>query len=132
MNQAKLKRILQQHVLWLETEGAEGERANLRGANLQGANLQDVNLQGADLQRANLQDVNLRRAYLLRAYLQDAHLRDANLQGADLRDAKFDINIRDCWRFDHAIFSADALPWLVLHPKWVELKDSVQIEEATA
>ena len=127
MNQAKLKRILQQHVLWLETEGAEGERANLRGANLQGANLQDVNLQGADLQRANLQDVNLRRAYL-----QGADLRDANLQGADLRGAKFDINIRDCWRFDHAIFSADALPWLVLHPKWVELKDSVQIEEATA
>ena len=122
MNQAKLKRILQQHVLWLETEGAEGERANRRGA--------------------NLQDVTLRRAYLLRAYLQDAHLRDANLQGADLRDAnlqgadlrdaKFDINIRDCWRFDHAIFSADALPWLVLHPMWVELKDFVQIEEATA
>jgi len=110
MSQEELDHKLKQHRLWIETCGAEGERANLRGADLRGAYLMD-----ADLQRASLMGVNLR---------------GVNLMDADLRGAKFDINIRDCWRFDHTKFTADALPWLILHPKWAEWKDSAQIVEA--
>ncbi len=58
--------------MWVESEGKEGERADLSGANLQGANLTQANLQGANLTGANL---------------QGAKLPFANLQGANLREA---------------------------------------------
>ena len=94
ISQPKLKKILEQHKLWLESDGEKGERADLQGA-----------------------------------YLRHADLRGAYLWRADLQDAELDINIRDCWSFGGAKFTHDALPWLILHPKWSEWKDSVQIEE---
>jgi len=142
MTQVELDRKLKQHRLWLETRGAEGERAdllgsnlrratlrgaNLRGAVLQAANLLDANLRGANLQDANLLDANLLDANLQDAELRGADLRGANLRSANLRGAKFDINIRDCWGFAHAKFTPDALPWLILHPEWTEFKGTVQI-----
>ncbi len=85
----ELAKILEAHRKWVESEGKEGERANLYRANLQGANLYRANLQGADLREANLQgadlrEANLQRADLREANLQGADLREANLQGADL------------------------------------------------
>ncbi len=68
----KLAKILEAHRMWVESEGKEGERADLSGANLQGANLTQANLQGANLTGANL---------------QGAKLPFANLQGANLREA---------------------------------------------
>ncbi len=44
-----LRKILEAHRKWVESEGKEGERADLFEANLQGANLSGANLQGADL-----------------------------------------------------------------------------------
>jgi uncharacterized protein YjbI with pentapeptide repeats len=152
MDRAEFERVLEQHKLWLEAEGAEGVLAilvgadlksaegvlanlvgaDLKGADLRGVNIRHVNLRGADLRGADLRGVNLWNANLQHANLLGADLRGVYLERTDLRDAKFDINIRDCWSFAHTKFSADALPWLMLHPKWVELKDSVQIEEATA
>ena len=67
MTKDDLKKILDDHALWLRGEG--GARANLRGANLRGANLQDTDLRWA----------NLRWADLRGADLQDADLQDANL-----------------------------------------------------
>ena len=113
MDQAELNRKLKQHQLWLETSGAEGKCVDLQNTNLQGAYLE-----WANLRRANLRDADLQRARLM----------GVNLQGADLKGAKFDINIQDCWNFAQAKFTADALPWLILHPKWAEWKDTVQIE----
>ena len=150
MDQAELDRKLKQHRLWLETSGAEGKcvdlqntnlrgeylewanlrRANLRRANLQRAYLFRANLEGADLFRVNLFRADLRYANLLDANLLDANLQSTDLLGADLKGAKFDINIQDCWNFAQAKFTADALPWLILHPKWAEWKDTVQIEGA--
>lgn len=78
----ELAEILERHKLWLDTEGEEGERADLQEANLRGANLQR-----ADLQRANLQEADLRGAYLQWANLRGANLRGATLQGANLRGA---------------------------------------------
>jgi len=47
-----LAEILQQHALWLQTDGSQGARANLSGANLSRANLRGVYLSGADLRDA--------------------------------------------------------------------------------
>ncbi len=78
--------------MWVESEGKEGKRANLREANLQEArlyeaNLQDAYLYGANLQKATLIGAKLQKATLIEANLQDANLGSANLQGADLRFA---------------------------------------------
>ena len=93
IGEEKLKQILEAHRKWLESEeeseGKEGERADLSSANLQGtdlrgANLQRANLIEANLQGANLAHANLQGAYLREANLQEAYLREANLQGAYL------------------------------------------------
>ena len=79
MKSEKLKIILAQHVLWLNSNG--GEMANLQGANLREANLRDADLQGADLREADLRWADLR----------GADLRGADLQGADLDFASFPL-----------------------------------------
>jgi uncharacterized protein YjbI with pentapeptide repeats len=84
MNRNKLDKILDNHKLWLDTNGNEGKRANLIEANLTGANLRGANLEGADLRRANLHRADLTRANLSGANLEGADLVMANLQGADL------------------------------------------------
>ena len=109
----ELDQILQQHQLWLDTEGGQGQRANLHGAYLRHAILVGTNLLGADLRCADL---------------RGAHFLRAELWNIDLRDAKLDVNIRDCYGFAGAKFTPDALPWLILHPRWPELKDTVQIK----
>ena len=52
-----LKKILDEHLLWLNGEG--GSRADLRDANLSDADLRCANLRNADLRGANLSDANL-------------------------------------------------------------------------
>ena len=54
MEASELKEILDQHKLWLETNGVQGERADLTRANLRDANLTRANLRDANLTRANL------------------------------------------------------------------------------
>ena len=68
MTKREIKKILNQHKLWLNGE-ADGKRADLKRANLQGADLKRANLQRADLQGANLQGANLQGAILKRANL---------------------------------------------------------------
>jgi hypothetical protein len=82
ITEEELKTILEQHKLWLDSNGKEGKRANLFGVNLTSANLS-----GADLAYANLAYANLTDAYLYRANLTRANLRCANLTRADLTDA---------------------------------------------
>lgn len=77
-----LKKILEQHKIWVTSFGEKGVKADLRGANLCGANLCGVNLCDADLRGANLRGANLCNADLC-----DVNLRGADLRGADLRDA---------------------------------------------
>ena len=106
-----LKKILDEHLLWLNGEG--GSRADLcdvdlRNADLRCANLSDANLRGADLFGANLSDAdlrcaNLRGADLFGANLSDADLRCANLSDADLRNAdlcRADLRNADLCRAD--------------------------------
>ena len=76
MEQSELKEILDQHKLWIETNGAEGKRANLYDANLTGANLTGADLEGANLTGANLTGANLGGADLTGANLTNAILPD--------------------------------------------------------
>ena len=88
-----LKKILDEHLLWLNGEG--GSCANLFGANLRGANLSDADLRGANLSDADLRCANLSDADLRCANLRDADLRGANLSDADLRGANLsDADLR--------------------------------------
>ena len=69
MEQAKLDKILDNHKLWLKTNGKQGERADLSSANLSYANLRYANLSYADLRYADLSSANLRSADLRSAEL---------------------------------------------------------------
>jgi len=101
-----LKKILDEHLLWLNGEG--GSRADLRDADLRCADLRDAdlrcaNLRDADLRGANLRGANLRNADLRNANLSDADLRGANLRNADLRNAdlcRADLRNADLCRAD--------------------------------
>ena len=94
-----LKKILDEHLLWLNGEG--GSRADLRGADLRGADLRCANLSnadlfGANLRGANLSDADLRNADLFGADLSGADLSGANLRGANLRGANLsDADLRN-------------------------------------
>ena len=89
-----LKKILDEHLLWLNGEG--GSRANLFGANLRGANLFGANLRDANLRCADLRNANLRCADL-----RNADLRNADLCDADLRCASMDQMI---WNIHTAFY----------------------------
>ncbi|MGQ6215287.1 pentapeptide repeat-containing protein [Serratia sp. IR-2025] len=101
MNSTELRKILDDHKVWVTSLRESGSRANLRGADLCGADLcgadlRDANLRGADLCGADLRGADLRGADLCDANLRDADLRGADLRGANLCDADLcDANLRD-------------------------------------
>ncbi len=109
----KLEEILEAHRRWVESEGKEGERANLGAANLQKAVLFEANLQGADLQSAKLQGADLGFANL-----QGASLGFANLQEADLRLAQglTASQLLEAKNWELAIYRDDFLKKLGLPP----------------
>ena len=79
-----LSAILKEHQLWINSNGENGERADLSNKNLRGENLRGANLRGANLRGADLIGANLFRANLIGANLRGADLRGADLRGADL------------------------------------------------
>ena len=87
ISKAELDKIIDNHKKWLQSGGAEGERADLRYADLSSANLRYANLRSADLSSANLRYANLRYADL--SY--------ANLSSADLRYADLDFSAFPLW-----------------------------------
>jgi uncharacterized protein YjbI with pentapeptide repeats len=66
--------ILNQHGLWLESNGDQGKRADLVGANLDGANLTR-----AYLTRANLVDANLIGSILNSIWINRAKVNQSQL-----------------------------------------------------
>ena len=87
ITEEELKTILEQHTLWLDSNGKEGKRADLTGANLTCTNLTGADLTGADLTDADLTWADLTGANLTSADLYGACLYGANLFGADLTGA---------------------------------------------
>ena len=100
-----IKKVLEQHKIWIDSLCKDGEEADLRQANLRAADLRKVNLSNANLSNANLRFASLREGdlryanlreadlscsdlisvNLLGANLNNADLTSANLSGADLR-----------------------------------------------
>ncbi len=112
-----LVKILAAHRKWVESEGKEGEGANLSVANLQGADLRGANLQNALLIRANLQ-----KAILYGANLQEANLQEAKLSGAEGLTAS---QVEKAKNWNLAFYSDDFLKKLRLppnHNEWVKKK----------
>ncbi|MDR5611281.1 MAG: pentapeptide repeat-containing protein, partial [Arsenophonus sp.] len=69
MNSDELRKILDEHKVWVKSLGEDGSkadlcRANLREADLYGAKLREADLRGADLRGANLFEANLYGANL--------------------------------------------------------------------
>ncbi|HHZ8506562.1 TPA: pentapeptide repeat-containing protein [Morganella morganii] len=94
MNSEDLKKILDEHQVYLMSLGERGSRADLSRADLSradlsGADLRRANLSGADLSGADLSGADLSGADLRRANLSGADLSGANLSGADLPDRTF-------------------------------------------
>jgi uncharacterized protein YjbI with pentapeptide repeats len=110
-----LQDVLQQHSLWLRSNGTEGARADLRGKSLEfagsdvlvgstvlngvdlrradfrGAKMRNVDFTGADLQVARFDQANLRWAVLANTDLRFATFISANLQSANLRGANLNL-----------------------------------------
>ena len=79
--------VLDQHRLWVESDGTEGAQGHLSSANLAGLDLTGANLQGADLQKVNLRGGDLSMANLRNANLVEADLRETNLLGTEFSGA---------------------------------------------
>ena len=105
MNADKLKNILADHKVWVESLGKSGKRADLSYADLTGADLSYT-----DLRCANLNGANLYYANLFGAYLTGAH---------------FELEIKTVNNFRYAIFSESAIPWVILHSRWSADADTV-------
>ena len=92
-----LEERLALHKEWLDSHGAEGQKADLRKGNfddtelisvsLRHADLQDISLKAADLLLADLRDACLVRANFSEACLVGTNLEGANLEGASLEDS---------------------------------------------
>ena len=87
MDSYQLGEILEDHALWLESDGSKGKQANFWKATLDFANLRRVNLRNANLHAAKLVEANLREADLRKANLISADLTNADLRGANLEKA---------------------------------------------
>lgn len=83
----QLNEILQQHQLWLDTNGRQGTRADLSNAILISLDLQGVNLSQAILQRTTIHLTNLDRADLSGAVMIDANVSFSRLNQVDLSNA---------------------------------------------
>ena len=97
MTKNELNIALENHAKWLESEGKEGMKADLRGADLSGADLRAADLRRADLRWANLSGADLCWANLCWANLRKVDLRAADLREADLRGANLDYSVWPLW-----------------------------------
>ena len=80
----ELAEILIKHSLFIETDGAEGVRADFNNANLTNVNFSNAILRYADFSKADLTDTNFTNAYLYGANFTNAILTNAILTNANL------------------------------------------------
>lgn len=100
INDQPLVSIISSHLLWINSNGKQGNRAILDSCNLQYVRLSNVNLSGASFIGANLEmavligaildNVDLSFANLENAYLEMASLNNAKLNGANFK--KINLN----------------------------------------
>lgn len=86
---AELYHIAERHLLWLQSEGKEGRRANLAGYDLSGLSLHGAYLPEASFRSAILTGTDFSGANLQGADFSEAQLNQANFIGASLDGANF-------------------------------------------
>ncbi len=79
-----IEAILAGHARWVDSGGADGQRARLDAADLSGRNLAGAQLTSALLPRADLSGCDLTEAHLHGADLRNADLTGSRLSGANL------------------------------------------------
>ncbi len=87
MDSGEIKKVLEEHKLWIKTEGEKGKRASLAEESLYGEDLSNADLRFAEFSCINLEDANLQGANLMGADLSDSDLMNADFCGADLSGA---------------------------------------------
>ena len=80
VSQEDLEKILENHLIWLESYRKEGARADLRAARLDLIDLSEAKLQKANFDFAVLEGANFWEADLQWASFRGADLRGANLE----------------------------------------------------
>ena len=84
----ELKTIIDRHVLWLDSCGTDGERANLSKTDLSGMDLTGANLKMADLSGSDLSGSDLTGANLKMADLSGSDLTGTNMENTNICLAK--------------------------------------------
>ena len=98
LSATELKTILFKHKTWLETNGHDGEQANLK----------DCQLKGAVLLGADLRNANLEGAYLYWAYLKNANL---DIQKLKTFDGSIEESIDDEDLYDFIFIDGEHTDW---------------------
>src|SRR3546814_5899394 len=88
-----LEQVVNDHQLWIDTDGQRGRRAIMSGWYLSRAHLAQANLNGADLRKVNLSNANLHGARLI-----CSDLREAN------RSAEHTYELQSLMRISYAVF----------------------------
>ena len=96
MNQQELDQIIENHKLWLESNGNQGKQANLDGETLNYLNLQNADLKSCTFEKSNLQHANLNSSRTWKTSFQNTNLNSAILENTR--------NLRTCI-FDNAIIN---------------------------
>jgi len=136
MNSQEIKKILSAHKIWLETKppwtesktnlrNADLRNADLRGADLTGIYFCGADLTGADLTGADLTDAVLSNANLTVADLSNANLSNTYFSCSDLTGTIFTLEFKKVIWFRNATFSEDAIPWVILNPRYSDCADTL-------
>jgi uncharacterized protein YjbI with pentapeptide repeats len=124
--QEELDRLVEDHALWLQSDGREGRKFDMPAANLiyggfLAADLRQANLAGACLFNANLRECDLTEANLTQANLEGASMVNVNLSRANLRGANLDkvvipgVNFEDADLTDAHLRSSNLLSAIIYH-----------------
>lgn len=93
ISKKELEKILKNHSIWLETNGAEGEKADFSHCWLYGidedGNEEKLNLEGAVLDYADFSFADLSKVRLNKASLKHAELMNTQFNRLDLYDTDF-------------------------------------------
>jgi len=83
----EVQKVLSQHALWVESNGADGTRAELQEEDLSRLDLSGIYLNGADLRGCNFAHSNLSKGVFVLSDLSGANLEDVNAWRADFSGA---------------------------------------------
>jgi uncharacterized protein YjbI with pentapeptide repeats len=94
LSREQIKKYIEDHKLWLDSDNSQGEKANFSGklisiANFKKADLSHVNFNNSILKIIEFVDANLKNANFENAELTKVDFHNANLNGVNFKSSKF-------------------------------------------